>query len=128
MEIDQESIKGIQIKDILRITGTFDVATFNKKFEEDIIREKSVQMSSSSSGKSVMEEKEDDPLVESIPVNEESLNKLQESKRQIHEPMSSWFLKELILMSVKENNGKGKIKFTKILHVKATLQPPMSIC
>ena len=104
MEMEQGSMKGIQIKDILMVTGTFDVATFNKKFEEDTLRERSVQ--SYSRAEMVLEEEEDDPVVESVPVNEKSLDKLLRTRRKINQPISSWFLKQLLLMTDKNNDGE----------------------
>ena len=104
MEMEQGSMKGIQIKDILMVTGTFDVATFNKKFEEDTLRERSVQ--SYSRAEMVLEEEEDDPVVESIPVNEKSVNKLLRTRKKINQPISSWFLKQLLLMTDKNNDGE----------------------
>ena len=97
---------GIKIRDILKVTGTFDAKKFNKLFEEDTIKlcKQQIQdglkrrLESQSEAASVKR-------VVSVPVSSTYVTRLLTSRRAVNKPMSEWFLKQLLMMT-SEFDGK----------------------
>ena len=116
---------GIKIRDILKVTGTFDAKKFNKLFEEDTIKlcKQQIQdglkrrLESQSEAASVNR-------VVSVPVSSTSVTRLLTSRRAVNKPMSEWFLKQLLLMT---SEFDGKL-FSLILYINTEHSRAIPIC
>lgn len=97
---------GIKIRDILKVTGTFDAKKFNKLFEEDTIKlcKQQIQDGLKRRLESQSEVASVNRVV-SAPVSSSFVTKLLRSRRAVNKPMSEWFLKQLLLMT-SEFDGK----------------------
>ena len=95
----EESISSnnrIKIKEILKITGTFDGEQFKRKFDEDSLKIKNLREE--------LESPDEGIDVTSIydverPVTENSVKKILDSRTKTERPISFWFLRELLNMA-----------------------------
>ena len=87
---------GIQIKEILSVTGTFDAEQFKKKFDEDSskIAYQGDEVESSDEGIDIFSIYD----VE-IPVSENSVRQMLESRTKTEKPISLWFLRQLLIFA-----------------------------
>ena len=110
--------KGLSLTEILSVTGTFDVEQFNKGFEEDTLRllsEQELERKHIEDLREAFEQEEEVEDVPPTPLDQDKFQEAIESRTLIPEPISTWFSRQLILMSVRElqnNHGKGLVQFT----------------
>ena len=108
--------KGLSLTEILSVTGTFDVEQFNKGFEEDTLRFLSEQERERKHIEDLREAFEQEDELEDIPplpLDEDKFKEAIKSREMIHKPISTWFSRQLILMSVRElqnNHGKSLVQ------------------
>ena len=91
---------------------------FNKGFEEDTLRSLSEQERERKHIEDLREAFDQEEEVEDIPpipLKQDKFKEAIKSRTTIHKPISTWFSRQLILMSVRElqnNHGKGLVQFT----------------
>lgn len=93
---------GIKIKEILKITGTFDAELFNKKFDEDSLKltNQADEVESTDEGIDISSIYDLE-----LPVSENSVKKMLDSRTKTERPISSWFLRQLLNSSNKGGIG-----------------------
>ena len=101
----------MSLTEILSVTGTFDVEQFNKKFEEDTMRLLEEQERERKHIEDLREafEQEADVDIPPIPLDQDKFKEAIKSRTMIPKPISTWFSRQLILMSVRDlQNNHGK--------------------
>ena len=101
--------KGLSLTEILAVTGTFDVEQFNKGFEEDTKRLLDEQEREWKHIEDLREAFEQEELMEDIPpipLDQEKYKEAIKSRTILHRPISTWFSRQLILMSLRELQDK----------------------
>ena len=88
---------------------------FNKGFEEDTIRlleEQERERKHIQDLREAFEQEEEVENIPPIPLDQERFKEAIKSRTTSHKPISTWFSRQLILMSVKElqdNHGKATL-------------------
>ena len=119
----------MSLTDILSVTGTFDVERFNKGFEEDTLRlleEQERERKHIENLREAFEQEEEVEDVPPIPLEQEKFQEAIKKRTMIHKPISTWFSRQLILMSMRElQDNPGKKDLSPLSIVVAGLVYPL---